>query len=54
MQHGGNIYQFAEHCGCLPKEVVDFSANINPNQAVEGLSLANIQVGPYGILITRL
>jgi threonine-phosphate decarboxylase len=48
MQHGGNIYQFAEHCGCLPKEVVDFSANINPNQAVEGLSLANIQVGPYG------
>ncbi len=48
MRHGGNIYQFAEHCGCLPEEVIDFSANINPKQAVEGLSLTDIQLGPYG------
>jgi hypothetical protein len=22
MQQGGNIYQFAEHCGCLPEDLV--------------------------------
>lgn len=48
MQHGGNIYQFAEHCGCLPEHVVDFSANINPKQAVENLNLMDVHLGPYG------
>ena len=35
MKHGGNIYQFAELIGCLPEQVLDFSANINPEQAVD-------------------
>jgi hypothetical protein len=35
MNHGGNIYRFAEQQGCLPKEILDFSANINPGQAVD-------------------
>lgn len=47
MQHGGNIYQFAERLSCLPEDVLDFSANINPQQAVDWQCLANVQLGPY-------
>ena len=47
MRHGGNIYQFAEHCECLSEEVIDFSANINPKQAIDSIGLADIQLGPY-------
>lgn len=47
MRHGGNIYQFAEQCGCLPEEVIDFSANINPKQAIDIRGLTDIQLGPY-------
>lgn len=44
--HGGNIYQFAQHIGCEPNEVLDFSANINPVQAVNWRELA-FNLTPY-------
>jgi threonine-phosphate decarboxylase len=47
MKHGGNIYQFAEHTGCLPEQVLDFSANINPEQAVDLSCLQQVQLGSY-------
>ena len=47
MNHGGNIYQFARRLGCLPEQVLDFSANINPEQAVDLSYLHNIQLTPY-------
>lgn len=47
MQHGGNIYQFAQNLGCLPEQVLDFSANINPRQAVALDCLQQVQLGPY-------
>jgi len=45
--HGGNIYQFAAQLGCLPEQVFDFSANINPEQATNVSSLQQVQLGPY-------
>jgi threonine-phosphate decarboxylase len=47
MQHGGNIYAFAPQVGCLPEQVVDFSANINPRQAVDLHSLLSVSLTPY-------
>lgn len=47
MNHGGNIYQFAQRLGCLPEQVLDFSANINPVQAVDLSCLQNVQLTPY-------
>ncbi len=47
MKHGGNIYQFAELIGCLPEQVLDFSANINPEQAVDLSCLHDVQLTPY-------
>ncbi|MDD1611337.1 MAG: aminotransferase class I/II-fold pyridoxal phosphate-dependent enzyme [Methylococcaceae bacterium] len=47
MQHGGNIYAFARQVGCLPEQVVDFSANINPQQAVDLPSLLSVSLTPY-------
>jgi threonine-phosphate decarboxylase len=47
MKHGGNIYQFAQSLGCLPEQVLDFSANINPQQAVTLDCLQQVQLGPY-------
>ena len=47
MNHGGNIYQFARRLGCLPEQVLDFSANINPVQAVELSCLQGVQLTPY-------
>lgn len=47
MKHGGNIYQFAEYLGCLPEQVLDFSANINPQQATDLMYLQDVQLGPY-------
>ncbi len=47
MKHGGNIVQFAQQWGCLPEEVLDFSANINPQQAVDLSCLQQVQLGPY-------
>ncbi len=47
MNHGGNIYRFAQTIGCLPEQVLDFSANINPEQAVGLDCLQRIQLGPY-------
>ncbi len=47
MQHGGNIYAFARQVGCLPEQVVDFSANINPQQAVDLHSLLSVSLTPY-------
>ena len=32
--HGGNIFQFAHEQRIEPYEVIDFSANINPLDAV--------------------
>ena len=47
MNHGGNIYQFAKRIGCLPEQVLDFSANINPKQAVNLSCLQDAQLTPY-------
>jgi threonine-phosphate decarboxylase len=47
MKHGGNIYQFAEYLGCLPEQVLDFSANINPQQAADLTCLQDVPLGPY-------
>lgn len=47
MNHGGNIYRFAQQLGCLPEQVVDFSSNINPEQAVNPGYLHKVQLGPY-------
>ncbi|MDD5410624.1 MAG: aminotransferase class I/II-fold pyridoxal phosphate-dependent enzyme [Methylobacter sp.] len=47
MSHGGNIYQFALHLGCLPEQVLDFSANINPVQAVDLTCLQGVKLTPY-------
>ncbi|MGZ5577146.1 MAG: aminotransferase class I/II-fold pyridoxal phosphate-dependent enzyme [Methylobacter sp.] len=47
MNHGGNIYRFAERLGCLPEQVLDFSANINPKQAVDVSCLQNVSLTPY-------
>jgi threonine-phosphate decarboxylase len=47
MKHGGNIYRFAQSLGCLPEQVLDFSANINPQQAVTLDCLQQVQLGPY-------
>jgi threonine-phosphate decarboxylase len=47
MNHGGNIYQFARRLGCLPEQVLDFSANINPEQAVDLNCLQGVQLTPY-------
>lgn len=47
MNHGGNIYQFAKRLGCLPEQVLDFSANINPEQAVDLSCLQSVQLTSY-------
>ncbi|MDO9424660.1 MAG: aminotransferase class I/II-fold pyridoxal phosphate-dependent enzyme [Methylobacter sp.] len=47
MNHGGNIYRFSRRLGCLPKQILDFSANINPIQAVDLSCLQHVQLGPY-------
>ncbi len=47
MKHGGNIYRFAQNLGCLPRQVLDFSANINPRQAATLDCLQQVQLGPY-------
>ncbi|MDO9047209.1 MAG: aminotransferase class I/II-fold pyridoxal phosphate-dependent enzyme [Methylobacter sp.] len=47
MNHGGNIYQFARRLDCLPEQVLDFSANINPKQAVDLNCLQQVQLTPY-------
>jgi threonine-phosphate decarboxylase len=47
MNHGGNIYRFARHLGCLPEQVLDFSSNINPEQAVDLSCLQTVQLTPY-------
>lgn len=46
-KHGGDIYGFAQKQGCLPEQVLDFSANINPEQAVDWRQLPNISFTPY-------
>ena len=48
MQHGGNIYQFAKQLHCSPKDVLDFSANINPYQAIDARCLQHVNISPYG------
>jgi len=45
--HGGNIYQFAAQLGCLPEQVLDFSANINPKQAADLSCLQQVPLTPY-------
>jgi len=47
MKHGGNIYQFAQQVGCKPEQVLDFSANIHPEPALDPASLLPIDLGPY-------
>ncbi len=47
MGHGGNIYRFARQLGCLPEQVLDFSSNINPEQAVDLSCLQDVRLTPY-------
>jgi threonine-phosphate decarboxylase len=47
MNHGGNIYRFAQHLGCQPEQVLNFSSNINPEQAVDLDCLQQVRLGPY-------
>ncbi len=47
MKHGGNIYQFAKKLHCKPEQIIDFSSNINPEQAVKPESLRNVALTPY-------
>jgi threonine-phosphate decarboxylase len=47
MNHGGNIYRFADKLGCSPEQVLDFSANINPVQAADLSCLQHVQLTPY-------
>lgn len=47
MKHGGNIYRFAQSLGCLPGQVLDFSANINPRQAATLDCLQQVPLDPY-------
>jgi threonine-phosphate decarboxylase len=47
MQHGGNIIAFAAQIGCLPEQVLDFSANINPRQAVDLHDVLSVSLTPY-------
>ncbi len=47
MKHGGNIYEFSQRLNCLPEQVLDFSANINPIQAADISSLLQVPLGPY-------
>jgi threonine-phosphate decarboxylase len=46
MRHGGNIDAFAQQLGCLPEDIIDFSANINPQQAVDWQDLT-LSLTPY-------
>ena len=46
-KHGGDIYGFAKQQGCLPEQVLDFSANLNPEQAVDWRQLPDIAFTPY-------
>lgn len=47
MKHGGNIYRLAQQLGCLPEQILDFSANINPEQAVDPGRLQQVWLQPY-------
>lgn len=47
MKHGGNIVQFAQQLGCAPEAIIDFSANINPHQAVNWRCLQQVNLTPY-------
>ncbi len=47
MKHGGNIFQFAKKLHCRPDQIIDFSANINPEQAAKPESCWNVPLSPY-------
>ena len=47
MIHGGNIYRFAQQLGCRPEQILDFSSNINPEQAVDQSYFQQVHLGPY-------
>lgn len=47
MKHGGNIYRFAQQLGCRPEQILDFSSNINPEQATGTEFLQQVHLGPY-------
>ena len=46
-QHGGHIYRFAQEAGCHWDEIIDFSSNINPHQAVQLNTIAPGLIAPY-------
>ncbi|MEQ1558917.1 MAG: aminotransferase class I/II-fold pyridoxal phosphate-dependent enzyme [Methyloglobulus sp.] len=47
MNHGGNIYRFAERLGYQLEDILDFSANINPEQAVDPGLIQTGSLQPY-------
>lgn len=46
MTHGGNVYEVAAALGCLPQEILDFSASINPLGPPPGVHRAMIEAFP--------
>ncbi len=47
MKHGGDIYTIAKKLKCSPKEIVDFSSNINAYHPKTDITLTNSMLVPY-------
>jgi len=41
MKHGANIYKYAKKLGCNPKEIIDFSSNINLYNPKTNITITN-------------
>lgn len=46
-KHGGNIYHIAKQLGYSPKDIIDFSSNINPTVAEIDLSVDRKEIAVY-------
>jgi len=47
MLHGGNIYKYAKELDCDPKEIIDFSSNINAYHSQKAISLSEDLIRKY-------
>ena len=47
MKHGGNIYKIAKELTCKPKEIIDFSSNINSYHPKIELQISDEMIVPY-------
>ena len=46
-QHGGDIYQFAKEIKCDPREIIDFSSNINFIKPKLDIDFNTLNISPY-------